>query len=447
MKNKILLIGGLGHWSKKTYIPALKQMSIIDKTIICDLKENCDIPCYAYIRLNKNDIFSNVATIKEIIKKEDVSIVVISCPPLFHSFYTKELLNQNVDFICDKPLVAFEGQGYDINKARETLTEYEYIYDLKKSLINAKTGKEPQIYSPLRRHLQSYYQTIYDYIKQINKEFGQNVKRLYFYENDGVQRWQNEMDIDFAHGYGLGLGKLTHTGYHIIDVISCILKEGFTNITKIECEVFTKNVGDVQADKSNKILQQLLGVDVNETMSQLNEITMSAELDIQIKYKIYFKDDIPSIIILDLQHGGVSNRIEPQYSSENPGDQGRTDDSIFVIEQGPLMNIFGTVFALSTNQGSSGKSELKIRRHELVAKKTKTQSSEIIIIDNASEKSNISIVQEIISGIINNNIKKIYNEVEFNNQHLSMALYSMALQSKICNKKIIYRVKKNDNLH
>lgn len=49
---KILIIGGLGHWSNKTYLPALNDKFCFNKPIICDI---IDSNLKDYIKL---DIFN-----------------------------------------------------------------------------------------------------------------------------------------------------------------------------------------------------------------------------------------------------------------------------------------------------------------------------------------------------------------------------------------------------
>ena len=425
---KILIIGGLGHWSNKTYLPALNDKFCLNKPIICDI---IDSNLKDYIKLDKFNFKKNISIIKSAIDKFGIDVVIITTPPEYHHIYLKGLLGKEVDIICDKPLIAF-------NDMKNILKEYYYI----------KKHKTKKIYSPLRRQVQSFYKKLYEEIERVHKNFGQNVKFVSYYENDGVHRWDCEMEIDFCHGYASGLGKLSHTGYHIIDVVRTIITKGCSNIKNLECEILDKNlVGDNCNSKSNQILKKLLGLNI-DTSSKLKDKTKQAELDITVKYTINFFEDNPSYIYLHLRHSGISQREIPLYDDKNTGDQGRTDNSVFFVEQGALQNIFGAVFADSSSSGSKGNSYLTIKRHFKCAELLKKDVVEFYNVDNSQELQNVEIIRELILATENNELEKKYKNIEFDSEELTMELFVASLIAKMDNKKIIWEIGKlYDNLH
>ena len=428
INKNVLIIGGLGHWSKKTYLTALSKKYFNGKLIVCDIKERNDTN-FDYYRLSGIED-KDISTIRKLIDFFKIDIVIISTPPETHFTYLNGLIDLGINIICDKPLVS------DVN-SQNILLKY----------CDLLSRKKAKIYSPLRRQVQKFYTTAYSNIKLIRDEFDQNVKLVTYYENDGVHRWDDEMEIDFAHGYRSGLGKLSHTGYHILDVIARIINDGCKNVKSICCEITDQHIVENNKDsKTNKNLQALLGVSPSQV--NLEDNTNKAELDITVKYSINFDDDIPSYIYLFLRHSGVSHRETKQYDQFNTGDNGRTDNSMFVIEQGAFQNIFASVFADSSTKGSKGKSYLTIKKHKLIAKKLKQPQTQKLTIKNVKDISNQQIVRNLIGAFYDVSLQEVYKNLEFSNQYLTMELYIASLLAKAKNNKIEWEIGKlNDSLY
>lgn len=427
INKNVLIIGGLGHWSNKTYLPALSKKYFCGNLYVCDIKTCENNPNY-YKLPNTNK--ERVEKIRQIIDEKKIDIVIVSTPPENHYDYLSGLIDLKINIICDKPLVS------DINY-QNILPKYLELLKKKKS----------NIYSPLRRQVQKFYTTAYSEIKIIKERFNQNVKLVCYYENDGVHRWDDEMEINFAHGYSSGLGKLSHTGYHILDVVARIISDGCENIKSLECEIVDEHtVKNNKYSKTNMNLQKLLGAQTASV--NLREATNDAELDITVKYTINFYDDMPSYVYLFLRHSGVSHRETLHYDDFNTGDDGRTDNSMFIVEQGAFQNIFASVFADSSSRGSKGKSYLTIKRHRVVARCLKSNQNRVLKIKNIKDTSNVQIVRNLICAFYDKKLQEQYAPVEFSNQVLTMELYVASLLAKKQGKKIEWEIGKlNDSLH
>lgn len=429
MSKNFLIIGGLGHWSQKHYVPLLSKNKICKNLIICDIKNKQETSNdYIYIKLQKDN---PITMIKNAINEYSVNIVIISTPPVYHDFYLTNLISTGVNFICDKPLVAVKGQSYDKKQILKIKEKYNEILKLKEKY-------NVLIYTPLRRRVQNFYHNIYDNVKMISEKFNQNITFASLYENDGVYRWNNEMDIDFAHGYGSGLGKVTQTGYHILDIVAKLIESGCQNINSIKCQIISiHNVEQNENSKSVKNLKKLLNVD--STVSLNNELVRSAELDITIKIVVTYCDDVDSNFYVHLRHSGVTNRIVRHYSTENPGDQGRTDDSQFIIEQGPMQNIYSVVFANDTISEEK-KSMIFIKRHVKVAERLSLKSEDIMDLNFKNEIGTEEIMINLIYAMLGNeSFQKKYEELEFSNQKFTMELYYAVLLAKVTGKTIEWK--------
>ena len=159
MSKNFLIIGGLGHWSQKHYVPLLSKNKICKNLIICDIKNiQASSKDYIYIKLPKEN---QIAIIKNAIDEYSIDVVIISTPPIYHDFYLTNLISTGVNFICDKPLVAVKGQSYDKEQVLKIKEKYNEILELKNKY-------KVLIYTPLRRHVQNFYNNIYDSVKMIS---------------------------------------------------------------------------------------------------------------------------------------------------------------------------------------------------------------------------------------------------------------------------------------
>ena len=169
-------------------------------------------------------------------------------------------------------------------------------------------------------------------------------------------------------------------------------------------------VAENHNSKTNKNIRMLLGAKECGNY-KLSEKTKNAELDITIKYTVYFHDDIPTYVYLFLRHSGVSHRATVHYDS-------------------------------------NGKSYLTIKRHPIISENLGKKILETKKIINSEEMSTVEIVHDLINSFDDLSLQEKYQGVEFDNQILTMELFVAALISKQKHKKIDWEIGKlNDNLH
>ena len=442
MKN-ILIIGGSGTWSGKTYIESIKKSENIVKLVaimdfISPYKSKNTKQYSDYFKKNnvkwievKNKYEDEI--LKECIIKEDIDIVIISTPHEFHYKYTLLCLKYGVDVICDKPIIATPAQSSLKESAEENIVKHNNLINKIKKSNNRKLHRRCYVLTPLRRRVQETYTNIYDSVNLVKENFGQEVSDITICHNDGVFRFCNEVELNGAHGYTDGFGKLTHTGYHLIDVAAALIENG-CNIENTECVckiINCNTIADMIKSESYEIDAKLLK---NKTKKQKNsEIALNAEMDISISYVLYHNNIKYCSIILNLMHLGKSNRTRNAYNSTDYNDQGRTNELSMHVQQG---NLFSTQIISDTKSGSNGTigDTCTFKNyHPIVAKQIKRK--EKVILNNTEQAENtIDIVSEFYSFIDNNNLTGHYKYTNFELQQITNELYMAALMAKVTNK-------------
>jgi len=198
MKN-VLIIGGSGTWSGKTYIPSIKNSDKVKLVAIMDsinpYFSEKTIQHFDFLEENKVKWIRsatqecNADLLKQCIIEEDIDIAIISTPPKFHFEYTLLLLSYGVDIICDKPIIATKAQSSRIECAMANSKKYNTLLQAVQESHNRKNLRRCFILTPLRRRFQNTYTNLFESIQNVKNEFGQEVSRITISHNDGVFRF------------------------------------------------------------------------------------------------------------------------------------------------------------------------------------------------------------------------------------------------------------------
>ncbi|MDJ0933387.1 hypothetical protein [Breoghania sp.] len=86
-----------------------------------------------------------------------------------------------------------------------------------------------------QRPFMPVYTKIFDWVREVRQATGQVVTNITAYHADGQMRMGGELVEVGYHGYNCGNGKLSHSGYHLIDVIVRLLKIGTNVDSRPDC--------------------------------------------------------------------------------------------------------------------------------------------------------------------------------------------------------------------
>lgn len=229
MKRNIAIIG-LGPHAKRIYLHHIKKHKE-NLSLVVELEseknntrnyldengfKNTKIFCVPnkykdYLELPET-INSNLYAVMNTL---EITHIMISTEPKAHNMYLRFALKNNINVLTDKPITVVKNMTTtkSINKIRNQ------YYDILKLSQNTNANCKVMC--------QRQYHRGYEYIKKLLnetvKKYQIPITHIDIYHCDG--NWEMMHDLDKEnHPYKYGYGKLFHSGYHFIDLLSDFIK-------------------------------------------------------------------------------------------------------------------------------------------------------------------------------------------------------------------------------
>lgn len=281
------------------------------------------------------DVFSNLLAV---CKTLEITHLIISTEPKAHFMYLEFALKNNMNVLTDKPITVTKNMTslHSIEKVRKQY--YEILELAKKSKGSCKVMCQRQ------------YHRGYEKIKQVLEEtvnkYKMPITNVDIFHSDGA--WEMPHDLEKEnHPYKYGYGKLFHSGYHFIDLLSDFVKINDSlggNKKIVDGDVYSKvfipndemnilSIEDYKRLFKNQQMPKYYYENENPTFKKYGEKDYHGLLS------FYSKEGFTiTIATLNLIHNGVSRRawIETKdfYKSN-----GRIRHERINIEIGHLLNI------------------------------------------------------------------------------------------------------------
>lgn len=246
---------GVGPHSKRIYLNYLKKHKInLELVIELESKKNETKKYLNSIGFKKTKIF----TLKDKYKDcdhlpEDISLkllavcetleithLFISTEPKAHFMYIEFGLKNNINVLTDKPITVAKNMTSlkSINKVRNQY--YQILHLAENSKASCKVMCQRQYHRG--------YEEIKKVLTDVVSKYQVPITNIEIFHSDG--NWEMPHDLEKEnHPYKYGYGKLFHSGYHFIDLLSDFIKinEGLKDPNKkiasgdVYSKVFTPN--------------------------------------------------------------------------------------------------------------------------------------------------------------------------------------------------------------
>lgn len=360
VRPNILLIG-CGPHAQRVYLPALKASEKEFNTqikVVVEIKEKCKetlriienfypkaeclfieqfstfqwhtLPHYVEKQLNLN------------VEKYKINAVIIATDPMNHMQYALWAVNKNLHIFMDKPISSYSNVSNSVKQAKQIKKDFSLLlenYSTDKAFIlNAQRRFLPQL------------EIIQGKINEVAGMYGTPITSMQSSHSDGQWRLPNEIiDLKY-HGYH-GNGKVSHSGFHFIDLACKLTKESFEAAEKsfnnlLIYSSFIRPSGVLKMQGQADLLK-IFGNEYKKIDKRLDEEILQefakikeGEVDVAAIITI-LKNNIPlSNITLNLIHNGFSRRhwMKPNMQDLYKGN-GRVRHEYHNIQQGALQNI------------------------------------------------------------------------------------------------------------
>lgn len=280
--------------------------------------------------------------LNSIIAEENINSVIIATDPLNHMQYALWALKHNLHILMDKPISTYDNISNNVEQAEQLKRDYEL-------LVENYSGDKAFIVNAQRRFLPQF-QIVQDFVNEIASKYGMPITSMQSTHSDGQWRLPEEV-LKFRYHPLLGWGKVSHSGYHFIDMASKMVKDSFKEANKNfdEISVYSKFIrpSGVLLQQNQRDLEKIFGDKYKQFDSRTDEELLKiykekneAEVDANSIISLSYNGIPVTNITLNLMHNGFSRR---SWLNSNMKDlykgNGRVRHEYHNIEQGCLQNI------------------------------------------------------------------------------------------------------------
>lgn len=356
METKKILLVGCGPHAERAYIPTLLELENLGR-----IKLTCVLETKSKLSATKDMVVSqgfsadvvNVNSVKdgelthnlqtqldELHGKHNFDGIIIATEPTQHRQYILWALENKIHILVDKPLTTYDNVSNDIELAKRINDDFRLF------LTNYNDRSKAFIVNAQRRYHKGF-QLVIQKISEIAKRFQMPITSIQSMHSDGQWRFPDEITSLNYHPYNTGYGKVSHSGYHIIDILNEFVKAG--NIPgKIadEYEYYTKFIRPDGIIKQMP-LNEYSGFFPQEKAALQHKLSSAKIQD----FSKYGEVDASSIITaklhgvpiaqytINLMHNTFSRRAWVQPSKDLYKSNGRVKHEYHNIVQGPIQTI------------------------------------------------------------------------------------------------------------
>lgn len=268
----------------------------------------------------------------------EITHLIISTEPKGHFMYLEFALKNNINVLTDKPIT--------VSKNMTSLRSIEKVRKQYYEILELAKHSKGTCKVMCQRQYHRGYEKIKEVLTNVVDEYKMPITNIDIFHSDGA--WEMPHDLEKEnHPYKYGYGKLFHSGYHFIDLLSDFIKINDSlggNKSIVSGEVYSKvftpndemnilNIEDYKRLFKDQNIPEFYNENSNPNFNKYGEKDYHGLLT------FYNKNGFPiTTANLNLLHNGVSRRswIESKdfYKSN-----GRIRHERINIEIGHLLNI------------------------------------------------------------------------------------------------------------
>jgi hypothetical protein len=301
---KVAIIGGSGFWSEISHhkhILEIRKQNTISITAIVDPVDPRKIKHHTNLQqmleldniewVDPTDFKDEDAIIKYLIDTYDINLVIISSTPCTHYKYGVSTIKHRINTICDKPIISHDNASTDLMAAQLIIEQYDVLLD---AYAEAKRDTPTLLFHSIlrRRALQSFVRVAED-VKEVYEETGAGINNMTIVVNGGKYKLPAELDKPGAHGYLEGIGSISHSAYHYLDIMAWYLDNAPGRAVYIRPRLnYVFRISDYIKAQSYLPLANIIDEDRAALATPaLSKATLGCELNAGFTFDLLDKDD------------------------------------------------------------------------------------------------------------------------------------------------------------
>jgi predicted dehydrogenase len=291
---------------------------------------------------NKDAVY---AELDGLVRRCRISAVVVSTPPEDRLVYLQWALDRGLSILSDKPLTSVRNASIDPLAAAQIRRDY---LDLAEAYRRARKRNPSLIFDLMvQRRFHPAFDFISDRVSEVSTATGCAVTHFQSTHADGQWRLPSEIVSFDYHGFRAGTGKVSHSGYHMIDlgakIVSRSMEETGRRVDSIGVTAAPTYPKDHFATMTNETYRRVFGADLGLelTSDELEAQTANyGEVDCVAQLSFYQSERRLTTGTVSLLHNSLSAR---HWRDSNLPDlyrsNGRLRQEMHYFVQGPFQSI------------------------------------------------------------------------------------------------------------
>ncbi|MGK7870770.1 Gfo/Idh/MocA family protein [Falsiroseomonas sp. E2-1-a20] len=358
-----IMLAGFGPHAERTYLQHIAELCATGRDVrLCVLVELDAAREAVLARLEKYSEKQPDATafispvcadaldartefvLNRLAEQHRINAVIVATPPEAHFAYADWALRRGFSVLLDKPVSSRVDAVSSLRAARGIRHD---VVDLVKRYGEARRKGRVAVLVNAQRRWHPAFRYVRQKVEEVRRLTGHPISHIAAAHGDGQFRLPAEwLDIGY-HGYRHGNGKVSHSGYHEIDMILYLLAAGWTARTKpTHLQVHSSFV------QPSALLQhmprdryvEMFGDEYNAyapyTDAELAQVAHRlGEVDAFITIELMQHHERQGVARIDLQHNTVSARSWLQPGGNLYKENGRLKREFWRIDSGPFQSI------------------------------------------------------------------------------------------------------------
>ena len=233
-----VMIVGVGPHAQRTYIPHLKRLAArfaVSLPVVVDVQAKevalrkyfaDTLPEVEFLFAPKfQDVMPDATRqdLDRLVRQHRINAVIVSTEPLAHKVYTLWALSRGLHVMLDKPITTRPNVVSDLTQALGI--EQDYL-DILAAYERLQNERETCLVVNSHRRFHPGFAKVLELIREIRDQFHCPVTSVRSFHADGQWRLPAEIAHQDYHPYNQGYGKVSHSGYHILDAVYRFFQAG-----------------------------------------------------------------------------------------------------------------------------------------------------------------------------------------------------------------------------
>jgi len=357
-----LLIIGVGPNADKTYLPAIQSLQKKTPVTVQAVVDITEAQSDVVKRLQNRGFDPNairqyyshgltasgklsakdVTELDNLVAERSINAVIISTEPLSHKAYALWAMRKNLPVLMDKPITARKNTAHSLSAARGLYKDYLEILEA------YQQSSAPVFSVAVQRRYHPGFQLVFEKLTEVRDTFNIPITAVQSLHADGQWRLPSEIMTQAYHPYDI-YGKVSHSGYHFLDVIAQLIKISYGSALSKEIDQLGVMTSFVEP---RGLLNQLNQEDYARIFGPAyHQASKLSSKELYDAYEGFGEVDASSIIqllhnktvvgnfSLSLLHNSFSRRSWLMPGKDLYKGNGRVKHEYHSIYQGPFQNI------------------------------------------------------------------------------------------------------------